>query len=200
MRHTLPELPYQYDSFEPYIDEETMIIHHLKHHNGYIEKLNMAIENYPELKEKTTEELLSNLDAVPEEIRTAVRNNGGGHLNHSFFWELLKKDTTPSGKILAEINLTFESFDNFKEKFLKSAISVFGSGWTWLVLNDGTLEITNTSGHDNPIMEGKTPLMVIDMWEHAYYLKFQNEKSEYVTSFFNVINWEKVNENFMEAK
>jgi len=199
MTHTLPELGYAYDALEPYIDAKTMEIHHTKHHAAYIKKLNEALENYDKLKSKKVEELLKNLNSVPETIRTAVRNHGGGHANHSFFWQLLKKDVKFSGKIADAVNSQFESFDKFKEKFGAVAVSVFGSGWAWLAVNNGKLEIITTPNQDSPLSQGKQPVLGLDVWEHAYYLKYQNRRQEYIDSFFNVINWKKVNENFTNA-
>lgn len=198
--HTLPELGYDYDSLEPYIDEETMKIHHDKHHQAYVDKLNAALENHKDLGEKPIEELIKDLGSLPEEIKTAVRNNGGGHLNHSFFWPLLKKDVEVSGEILEAIKATFGNFEGFKDGFSKVALGIFGSGWGWLVVRDGKLEIMMTPNQDSPLTQGKIPILCIDMWEHSMYLKFQNRKQEYLEAFFNVINWKKVNERFLKAK
>lgn len=198
--HKLPELGYEYDALEPHIDEQTMKIHHSKHHQGYVDKLNTALEGYDELKEKDVEELLKDLDTIPEEIRKAVINTGGGHANHSFFWQVLKKDVTFGGEIAEAINQKFGSFEKFKEEFTKAATTLFGSGWAWLVLNKGELEIINTLNQDSPLSNGKVPLLCIDVWEHAYYLKYQNKKAEYVEAFFNIINWDRVNEHFVNAK
>ncbi|HLC87347.1 MAG TPA: superoxide dismutase [Candidatus Nanoarchaeia archaeon] len=201
MPYTLPKMPYAYNSLEPEIDEKTMIIHHTKHHQTYIDKLNKALEKYPELQEKPVEELIKNIENISEEIKTAVQNNGGGHLNHTFFWSVLKKGTSPAGKeILAEINKKFRNFENFKQEFSEKAANLFGSGWTWLVLKNNQLEIMNTSGHENPVQKGAVPLLVIDVWEHAYYLKYQNRRVEYIGNFFNIINWNKVNEIFVKNK
>ena len=196
----IPNLPYEYDALEPYIDEATMMVHHDKHHQTYLDKLNVAIENFPELKNKTAEELLENLEEIPEKIRIAVRNNGGGYVNHAFFWTLLKKDVQIKGEIKKVIEKKFGSFEKFKEEFTNKAMSLFGSGWTWLVLNNKEIEIMNTSNQDSPLSDGKIPLLTLDLWEHAYYLKYQNRRADYVQAFFNIINWEKVNENFAEAK
>ena len=197
----LPKLQYSYDALEPYIDKETMEIHYTKHHQSYVDKLNKALEGHEELLGKTVEELLKNLEGVSEEIRTAVKNNAGGHLNHNFFWTILKKDIQPNGEILEAIRKDFRSYENFLQEFKFSAISQFGSGWAWLVFNPlgNKLEITKTRDHENPITENKIPLLVIDVWEHAYYLKYQNRRPEYIDNFFKVINWEKVNENFLKA-
>lgn len=201
MSFELPKLSYSYDSLEPYIDKETMEIHYTKHHQSYIDKLNQALERHEELQGKSAEELLKNLEGVSEEIRTAVKNNAGGHLNHSFFWAILKKDIQPSGDILEAIKKDFGSYENFKEQFKQAAVTQFGSGWAWLVLNpaNNKLEITKTRDHENPITKNEIPLLVIDVWEHAYYLKYQNRRPEYVDAFINVINWEKVNENYLKA-
>ncbi len=194
MKFELPPLEYEYNSLEPYIDEQTMIIHHDKHHQTYTDKLNIALEKYPEIKIKSAEELLKNLRQIPEDIRTAVKNNGGGFVNHSFFFSILKKDIAIKGKILEEIKKNFTDFENFRTKFSEQALAVFGSGWLWLVLNNEKLEIISTPNQDSPISEGKIPLLVIDLWEHAYYLKYQNRRAEYISNFFNIINWDKVNE------
>lgn len=199
--HKLPELGYAYDALEPHIDEGTMKIHHSKHHKAYVDKLNAAIKDHKDLMEKSLEDLIKNIENIPEPVRTAVRNNGGGHLNHSFFWSILKKDVEPSGDILDAITSKFGSLDDFKDKFSKAAISVFGSGWAWLVVNDKKeLEIVTTANQNNPISQAKKPVMGIDLWEHAYYLKYQNRRPEYIDAFFNVINWEKVNEYFLNNK
>ena len=198
----LPPLGYDYDALEPYIDKETMQIHHDLHHKTYVDKLNAALEGHEELQGKAVEELLKDIDGVSEEIRTAVKNNGGGHLNHSFFWTVMKKDIQPSGEILEAINRDFESYDNFLEQFKQAAVTQFGSGWAWLILNPTTnkLEITKTKDHETPITDGKIPLLVVDVWEHAYYLKYQNRRPEYVDAFIKIINWEQVNKNFLDAR
>lgn len=202
MTYTLPDLPYAYDALEPYIDEETMHLHHDKHHNTYVTNLNAAIEKYPELGEKTVEELLSDMDAVPTDIKTAVRNNGGGHANHSFFWEILAPNAggEPTGAIKEAINEAFGDFSSFKEEFKKAAAGRFGSGWAWLVLENGKLAITSTANQDSPLMEGKTPILGLDVWEHAYYLKYKNVRPDYIAAFWNVINWDEVNKRFEAAK
>jgi len=200
MKHILEPLPYAYNSLEPYIDEQTMKIHHDKHHQTYVDKLNAAIEGNAELQKKTVQELIKGIDNVPEKIRAAVRNNGGGHLNHTFFWPLLKKGTNFEGEIGEAIKNKFGSFEKFKEEFSNLAVSRFGSGWAWLVVNKGQLEIMSTANQDSPISEGKIPLLTIDVWEHAYYLKYQNKRADYAEAFFNVINWQKVNENYVNAK
>ena len=200
MSHNLPELPYAYDALEPYFDAQTMEIHHTKHHQTYVDKLNAALEGNSELQNKSVEDLLRTLDSVPENIRTAVRNHGGGHFNHSFFWPMLRKETNCGGEVADAINSSFGSFDTFKEKFSNSATLLFGSGWTWLVWSNNELQIVTTPNQDNPLSQGKTPILGIDVWEHAYYLKYQNRRPEYISAFFNVINWDTVNEYFKAAK
>ena len=202
MTYTLPDLPYAYDALEPYIDEETMHLHHDKHHNTYVTNLNAAIEKYPELGEKTIEELLSDMDAIPTDIKTAVRNNGGGHANHSFFWEIMAPNAggEPTGEIKEAINEAFCDFSSFKEEFKKAAAGRFGSGWAWLVMENGKLAITSTANQDSPLMEGKTPILGLDVWEHAYYLKYKNVRPDYIAAFWNVINWDEVNKRFEAAK
>ncbi|EGP5659946.1 superoxide dismutase [Enterococcus faecium] len=202
MTYTLPDLPYAYDALEPYIDEETMHLHHDKHHNTYVTNLNSAVEKYPELGEKTIEELLSDMDAIPTDIKTAVRNNGGGHANHSFFWEIMAPNAggEPTGEIKEAINEAFGDFSSFKEEFKKAAAGRFGSGWAWLVMENGKLAITSTANQDSPLMEGKTPILGLDVWEHAYYLKYKNVRPDYIAAFWNVINWDEVNKRFEAAK
>lgn len=198
----LPNLPYAYDALEPTIDKETMNIHHTKHHNTYVTNLNAALEGQADLQNKSIEELISNLDAVPENIRTAVRNNGGGHANHSLFWKILSPagGGAPTGELADKINEKFGSFDAFKEQFEQAAATRFGSGWAWLILKNGELEITSTPNQDNPIMEGNTPLLGLDVWEHAYYLKYQNRRPEYAKAFWDKVNWDEVANNYNEAK
>jgi Fe-Mn family superoxide dismutase len=199
--HTLPKLAYAYDALEPFIDTKTMEIHYTKHHQAYVDKLNKALESHPELQNKTAEDLIKDLNSVPEDIRTAVRNNGGGHVNHSFFWPILKKGMQPKVEVFQAINKKFGSFDKFKELFKDAATTVFGSGWAWLVLNSKKeLEIVKTTNQDNPISQGLIPVLGIDVWEHAYYLKYQNRRPDYVDAFWNVVNWEKVNENYLKSK
>ena len=200
MAHTLPNLPYPYEALEPYLDKETMTIHHTKHHQAYVDKLNAALEGQPDLQAKKVEDLIANLNSVPENIRTAVRNHGGGHANHSFFWPILKKDVGISGEIAKALDTKFGGFDKFKELFSNAAAGVFGSGWAWLVVSNGQLEIVSTPNQENPLSQGKKPVLGIDVWEHAYYLKYQNRRPDYIKAFFNVINWEKVNENYLAAK
>lgn len=196
MVYKLPDLLYSYDSLEPYIDEETMHFHHDKHHQTYVDKLNQALEKYPDLQKKPVEELIKNINKIPEEIRIPVTRNVSQVFNHTFFFDILKKDTKPSGEILKSINKHFGSFEEFKKKFSESAISLFGSGWVWLVFDNGNLEILSTPNHENPLSQNKIPLVVIDVWEHAYYLKYKNKRADYVEAFFNVINWDKVNDCF----
>jgi len=201
MAFKTPELPYAYNALEPNIDEQTMRVHHDKHHVGYVTKLNNAIEG-TEYEGWDIEKLLANLAKVPENIRTAVRNNGGGHYNHSLFWPVMKKGGggEPSGEIGSAIKSTFGSYDEFKKQFSAAATGRFGSGWAWLVVAGGKLEITSTPNQDNPISDGKTPILGLDVWEHAYYLKYQNRRAEYVENFFNLINWDQVEENYKKAK
>jgi superoxide dismutase, Fe-Mn family len=202
MAFELPQLPYAYDALEPNIDKETMNIHHTKHHNTYVTNLNNALEGNKELLSKSVEEVISNLDAVPEAARTAVRNNGGGHANHSLFWQVISPNGggEPTGDLAAAINSKFGSFDSFKEEFAKAATTRFGSGWAWLAVNNGELEVTSTPNQDSPLMEGKTPLLGLDVWEHAYYLKYQNRRPEYISSFWNVVNWDEVSKRYSAAK
>ena len=200
MKHTLPDLGYAYDALEPYIDARTMEIHHTKHHQTYVDKLNAALENHPALQEASVQELVAALDTVPEAIRTAVRNHGGGHANHSFFWPLLKKDVVPEGEVVAAIERRWGGLDQFRTEFTSAATLLFGSGWTWLTWNGSDLEITTTPNQDSPHSQGIQPIMGLDVWEHAYYLKYQNRRPEYVEAFFNVINWAQVDANFRAAR
>jgi|TARA_Y100000310_G_scaffold70252_1_gene65844 Fe-Mn family superoxide dismutase len=197
----LPELDYEYDSLEPFIDKETMEIHHSKHHQTYVNNLNKALEGHEELQGKPVEELLKSIDSISEQIRTAVKNHGGGYFNHSFFWKCLKKDVEPQGEVLEAIKRDFESYEVFVEKFKQAAVTQFGSGWAWLVLNleSKKLEIMQTHDQESPISLGKIPLLVVDVWEHAYYLKYQNKRPEYVDAFMNIINWDEVNKNYLKA-
>lgn len=202
MAHQLPSLPYAFDALEPYIDTLTMQIHHGKHHAGYIANLNKAIAGTP-FEEMPLEQLLAQLDAVPENIRTTVRNNGGGHINHSLFWTIMAPNAggVPTGALASAIDATFGSFEGFKEKLTAAAVGRFGSGWGWLVVKrGGGLEVISTPNQDSPIMTGDTPILGIDVWEHAYYLKYQNRRPEYVANFFNVINWTQVAANFAAAQ
>lgn len=202
MAYKLPELPYAYDALEPHIDKETMNIHHTKHHNTYVTNLNAAVEGKADLENKSIEELISNLDAVPEDIRTAVRNNGGGHANHSLFWTILCPNGggAPTGELADAIASKFGSFDQFKEEFANAAKTRFGSGWAWLVVNNGELEVTSTPNQDSPLMEGKTPILGLDVWEHAYYLNYQNRRPDYISAFFNVVKWDEVAKRYDAAK
>ena len=200
MPFTLPPLPYAVDALEPHIDKMTMEIHHGKHHNAYVTNLNKALESAPTLAGKTIEELLANNCAiVPENIRTAVRNNGGGHINHSMFWQIMgpKAGGPPSGKLGDAIKAAFGSFDAFKEKVNTAATTRFGSGWAWLVKNSaGALEVYSTANQDSPVMEGKQPVLGLDVWEHAYYLKYQNRRPDYASAWWNVVNWAEVSKRF----
>jgi Fe-Mn family superoxide dismutase len=207
MAYELPSLPYPKDALEPHIDAMTMEIHHDKHHAAYVTNVNKAIAGKADLEAKTVEQLISHLDAVPAEIRGAVRNNGGGHANHSMFWKLLapKAGGTPSGKLADNLKATFGSFDTFKEKFEAAGLGRFGSGWAWLVVNAGKLEIVSTANQDNPIM-GKAvagceghPILGCDVWEHAYYLKYQNKRADYLKAFWNVVNWPEVVKHYDAA-
>ena len=201
MSYELPPLPYSYDSLEPYIDKETMQIHHDKHHATYVQKLNGAIAKYPGWEGKPIEELLKDLDSVPEDIRLVVRNHGGGHSNHSLFWLSLKKDGggEPQGELGEAITKGFASFGEFKKQFTEAATTVFGSGWAWLTKDkDGALAIMKTANQDSPISQGFTPLLGLDVWEHAYYLKYMNRRPEYIEAWWNIINWEEVNKRFLE--
>lgn len=200
MAHSLPKLPYPYEALEPHIDAQTMTIHHTKHHQAYIDKLNAALEGHSDLQSKSVEDLVKDLNGIPESIRKAVQNHGGGHANHSFFWPILKKEVNISGEIAKALDSKFGSFDKFKEQFSTAAAGVFGSGWAWLVANKGQLEIIATPNQDSPLSQGKTPILGIDVWEHAYYLKYQNRRPDYIKAFFNVINWDKVNEHYQKAK
>ena len=202
MAYELPELPNAYDALEPHIDKETMNIHHTKHHNTYITNVNAALEGHDDLSSKSVEELISDLNAVPEDIRTAVRNNGGGHANHSLFWQLMTPNGTgaPSGALAEAIDSKFGSFDEFKTKFENAGKTRFGSGWAWLAVSNGELEVTSTANQDSPLMDGKTPILGVDVWEHAYYLKYQNKRPDYLAAFWNVVNWDEVSKRYESAK
>ncbi|MDX1952240.1 MAG: superoxide dismutase [Verrucomicrobiota bacterium] len=203
MAHELPPLPYPKDALEPHIDAQTMEIHHGKHHNAYVTNLNKALAGKADLEGKSIEELISNMDAIPADIRNVVRNNGGGHANHSMFWKLMgpKAGGAPTGKLAEEINSVFGSFDAFKEKFEAAGAGRFGSGWAWLIVNkQGKLEITSTPNQDNPIMDGNKPVLGCDVWEHAYYLKYQNRRPDYLKAWWNVVNWSEVNKYYEAAK
>jgi Fe-Mn family superoxide dismutase len=195
MSHQLPPLPYDAAALEPHIDAQTMQIHHDKHHAAYVNNLNAALEKHPSLQSKSAEDLIKNLSAVPEDIRTAVRNNGGGHVNHSMFWQIMGpgKGGAPTGAIAEAVTATFGGFDAFKEQMNKAGAGRFGSGWAWLVEAGGKLAIESTANQDNPLMEGKRPIFGIDVWEHAYYLKYQNRRPDYLAAWWNVVNWDEVN-------
>ena len=202
MAYTLPELPYAYDALAPHIDKETMNIHHTKHHNTYVTNVNNALEGHEELLNLPVDELIANLDKVPEDKRTAVRNNGGGHSNHSLFWTILSPNGggNPTGEVAKAIDAKFGSYDAFKEEFAKAATTRFGSGWAWLVLKDGEVEITSTPNQDSPYMDGNTPLLGLDVWEHAYYLNYQNRRPDYISAFWNVVNWDEVEKRYQDNK
>lgn len=197
----LPDLPYAYDALEPYIDEETMHLHHDKHHQTYVNNVNAALEKHPEIGEDL-EKLLADVESIPADIRQAVINNGGGHLNHVLFWELMTAEKTePSAELAVAIDATFGSFEDFKTAFTTAATTRFGSGWAWLVVNqEGGLEVVSTPNQDTPISDGKTPILGLDVWEHAYYVKYRNVRPDYIKAFFSVINWNKVNELYAAAK
>lgn len=202
MAYQLPALPYAFDALEPHFDALTMEIHHDRHHATYVNNVNAALEGHADLAAKSVEELISNLDAVPENIRGVVRNNGGGHANHSLFWEILSPNGggAPTGELADAINAAFGSFESFKDQFGKAAAGRFGSGWAWLVVDGGKLAITTTEYQDNPLMTGKTPVLGLDVWEHAYYLKYQNKRPDYIAAFWNVVNWDEVAKRFAAAK
>ncbi|MCY7218243.1 superoxide dismutase [Streptococcus cristatus] len=197
----LPDLPYAYDALEPYVDEETMHLHHDKHHQTYVNNVNAALEKHPEIGEDL-EKLLADVESIPADIRQAVINNGGGHLNHALFWELMTAEKTePSAELAVAIDATFGSFEDFKTAFTTAATTRFGSGWAWLVVNqEGGLEVVSTPNQDTPISDGKTPILGLDVWEHAYYVKYRNVRPDYIKAFFSVINWNKVNELYAAAK
>jgi len=199
MKHELKPLPYAYNALEPYIDEATMKLHHDKHHQTYVDKLNAALEPYAGLQKLSVEELLKNLDTVPEQGRNAVRNHGGGTYNHALFWPMLKKDVKPSGAVIKAIEAEYGSFDKFKEKFTASANAMFGSGWTWLVLNGKKLEIMNTPNQDSPLSQGKIPILTIDLWEHSFYLLRNNRRPEWIEAWWHVVNWDFVNKLYADA-
>ena len=201
MTFELPDLPYDYNALEPHIDEATMRLHHDKHHQAYINNLKAALEKYPDLQDKSAEELISDLSSLPEDIRMAVRNNGGGHVNHSMFWTIMGPNGggEPTGPIADAINECFGSFDQLKIKFNEAGTKRFGSGWAWLIKTaDGKLEVTSTANQDNPISDGKSPVMGNDVWEHAYYLKYQNRRPDYLAAWWNVVNWDEVNRRFQD--
>lgn len=201
MAHTLPTLPYAFTALEPSIDAKTMEIHFTKHHQAYIDNLNKALDKHPELHEKSVEELVADLDMIPEDIRAAVRNHGGGHLNHSFFWQILApaNGAEPQAGLLEALKKTFGSIDAFKEQFAAVAASRFGSGWAWLVVDGKKLSVVSTPNQDNPVTEGKTPILGLDVWEHAYYLNYQNRRPDYVKAFWNIVNWKEVEQRYIDA-
>ena len=203
MAYSLPNLPYAHDSLEPLIDSATMLIHHGKHHQAYINNVNKALEAHPDLAAKSVEDLVRGLASVPEAVRNVVRNNGGGHANHSLFWEILspKGGGAPSGELGAAITATFGSLDAFKEKLAAAGTTRFGSGWAWLSVDaNGALVVESTANQDSPLSEGRTPILGLDVWEHAYYLKYQNRRPDYITAFFNVVNWSEVARRYAAAK
>ncbi|MBV9463034.1 MAG: superoxide dismutase [Verrucomicrobiae bacterium] len=203
MAHTLPPLPYPNDALEPHIDAKTMEIHHDKHHAAYVNNLNAALEKHPELAKSSPEDLISNLKSVPEDIRAVVRNNGGGHVNHSMFWQLMKKSGggKPSGDLAKAIQDAFGNFEAFQAKIEEAGAKRFGSGWAWLIINSaGKLEVVSTANQDNPLMEGQKPILGVDVWEHAYYLKYQNRRPDYLKAWWNVVNWEAADQNYRAAK
>ena len=208
MPHSLPKLPYAYDGLEPHLDAKTMEIHHTKHHQAYIDKLNTALEGQDKLANKAVEDLIADLTSVPEKIRTAVRNNGGGHANHSLFWTLMSPQSggEPAGELADALNETFDSFAAFKKQFAEMGVTRFGSGWAWLVVEKGKLAIGSTANQDSPLMGKKvsglsgTPLLALDVWEHAYYLRYQNKRPDYIEAWWNVVNWDEVGRRFEKAK
>ena len=201
MAYSLPDLPYAYDALEPHIDAKTMEIHHSKHHNGYVTKVNAALEGTP-MADKPIEEVIADLGSVPADKKTAVQNNGGGHANHSLFWTILSGSGggAPTGALAEAIDSTFGSYDKFKEEFSKAAATRFGSGWAWLSVDGGKLVVESTANQDNPLMEGRTPIVGLDVWEHAYYLNYQNKRPDYIAAFFNVVDWEAVSKRYDAAK
>ena len=198
MAHEVPPLPYDSAALEPYIDETTMHLHHDKHHQAYVTNLNAAIEKHPELANRPAEELLRKLDSVPEDIRTTVRNNGGGHVNHTMFWQIMKPKGggEPTGKIADQIKKDFGSFEDFKKQFNETTAKQFGSGWGWLIYDGGKLKIITTANQDRPLMQGNFPILGNDVWEHAYYLKYQNKRPDYLAAWWNTVNWEEINKRF----
>jgi Fe-Mn family superoxide dismutase len=198
MAHELPPLPYDFSALEPHIDTQTMQIHHGKHHQAYVTNLNAALEKHPNLQGKSAEDLVRDLGSVPEDIRTVVRNNGGGHVNHTMFWKMMAPNAggAPTGAVADAIKASFGGFDAFKEQFAKAGVGRFGSGWAWLIDSKGKLSIESTANQDNPISEGKKPILGLDVWEHAYYLKYQNRRPDYINAWWNVVNWAEVNRLF----
>lgn len=201
MAYELPPLPYAYDALEPHIDEQTMRVHHDKHHAAYVNNVNSALEGHADLQGKSIEDLMRDLDSVPEDIRTAVRNNGGGHANHTLFWAIMSPDGggEPSGALADAINQAFGSFQGFKDELAKKAAGQFGSGWGWLVVDGGSLKIVSTPNQDTPLSQGMTPILGVDVWEHAYYLKYQNRRADYISEWWNVVNWDEVARRYSEA-
>lgn len=201
MTYQLPDLPYAYDALEPEIDEATMKLHHGKHHNGYVNKANAALEGHEELEKLSVEELLAQLDELPEDIKTSLRNNAGGHANHSLFWKVLSPNAggEPTGELAEAINKTFSSFSDFKELFESAATGQFGSGWAWLVVDNGELKVTSIANQDSPLSKGQTPILGVDVWEHAYYLNYQNKRADYVKAFWNLVNWDEVAKGYEKA-
>lgn len=203
MAYQLDSLPYSYDALEPYIDTQTMQLHHDKHHAAYVNNLNGALEKYPDLQNKQVEELVKTLDSIPAAIRATVRNNAGGHINHTMFWQIMKPSGggEPTGDLARAIESTFGTFDTFKQQFNDAGVKRFGSGWVWLVKNNqGNLQITSTANQDSPLTEGYSPIFGNDVWEHAYYLKYQNRRPEYLNAWWNVINWDEINRRFAESQ
>ena len=201
MAYTLPDLPYPTDELEPHIDARTMEIHHGKHHNTYVTNVNKALADHPDLAAKSVEDLISDLDAVPEGIRGAVRNNGGGHANHTLFWQLMKKDGggAPGGELASAIDSAFGNLDDFKAKFAQAGLTRFGSGWAWLTVDGGNLVVESTANQDSPLSAGRTPILGLDVWEHAYYLNYQNRRPDYIAAWWNVVNWDEVARRFADA-
>ncbi len=202
MAHTLPPLPYPTDALEPTIDKQTMEIHHGKHHQAYVTNLNAALDKHPELASKSIEDLIANINTVPEDIRTAVRNNGGGHINHTMFWQIMGPNGggAPTGAVADAIAGSFGSFDKLKEEVKKAGVARFGSGWAWVIASGGKLTVESTANQDSPLMEGKTAILGVDVWEHAYYLKYQNKRPDYVQAWWNTVNWDEVSRRFAAAK
>ena len=202
MIYQLPDLPYKYDALEPYIDAETMRIHHDKHHATYVENLNEALSDHPQLQGRSLEMLLSSVETIPETVRSVIRNNGGGHYNHSLFWKMMKKDGggSPSGELADAIKSAFGTYADFKSNFSQAALRRFGSGWAWLCMREGKLCIESTPNQDSPLMNGAEPVLGLDVWEHAYYLRYKNQRADYVDAWWNVVNWEQIADNFAAAR
>ena len=201
MAHEVPPLPYDYNALEPHIDEQTMRIHHDKHHATYVNNLNAALKDHPDLQNKSIEDILRNINAVPEAVRTAVRNNGGGHANHTMFWEIMGPNGgAPTGALAEAINSTFGGFEQLKAAINDAGAKRFGSGWSWLVLAGGALKVLSTANQDSPLMDGQIPVLGVDVWEHAYYLKYQNRRPDYLNAWWNTVNWDAVNRRFEQAR